>query len=161
MKSRKEIFEIVTAITRRDRGIPDRRVMHPKREWSIIVIVWLLIVVMGTFYGVYMFQANSSISIETEMVEVKQKRYERAVALEALERYEARAEAYNNVLQRQTEFIPEPQPELVEVEEVVSDSGEGAETDDNENIPEEVVSDTETDAPDEISSSTPTIDELQ
>ena len=116
MKSKKEVLKLVKNIARRDRGIPDRRLMHPRREWSIGLLVWLAVTVFGGIYAWYTFTLYSDIGTETAAVEVEQLRYNRADALDAIDKYKVKRVLYENMLLSQPVSHEEGLSDLFEEE---------------------------------------------
>lgn len=111
MKSRKEIIQIVKHLGKRERGVPDRRLMHPNREWSLGVIVWIVLVCAGGAYAFLVFEKYSDISVESEMVEVDQLRYKRTDAIAAIELYSAKEIEYQNLVGSNNVPVPDVEPE--------------------------------------------------
>jgi hypothetical protein len=112
MINKKEITKMVKAAIRRDRGIPDRRLMHPSREWAIGLILCLVIVLAGSIYAIIVFEKYSSISIDDSAVEVEQLRYQRATALEAIEIYEQKQTNYEKLISSRPIRVIEPESNI-------------------------------------------------
>ena len=94
MINKKEILKLVKKITERERGLPDRRLMHPRREWALGVLVLFALSCGGGVYAFLTFMEYSDISVESEAVEVDQLRYYRADAQAAIDTYEAASIRY-------------------------------------------------------------------
>lgn len=101
---------MVQHIVKRDRGIPDRRLMHPRREWSIGLLLWVLIVAAGGTYATIVFHSYAGISVDDEVVVVDQLRYRRVDALAAIELYQKRQDAYDTLLSERPVRVTEPEP---------------------------------------------------
>jgi len=127
MKSKQRILKKLQKFAVRNRGLPDRSLMHPEREWVIGVLLCFGIVVAGAVYAFSLFERYSDISVDSETVEVESLRYERADAFEALERYKVRAEQYQEFLESAPVVVPVVEPEPVADEDSPGDGEEGAE----------------------------------
>lgn len=53
MITKEDILKMVTKVSRRSRNIPDSRLIHPEREWSLAVIVFVLLLV-----GIFILNAK-------------------------------------------------------------------------------------------------------
>lgn len=110
---------MVKKLLRHERGIPDRRLMHPHREWSIGLLISLLLSVSGGVYAFITFVSYSAISVESEAVEVDQLHYQRADAQAAIELYETKRDTYTTLLEEARQYeVPEP-VETIEIENAV------------------------------------------
>jgi len=99
MINKTNITKIIKKVSKRDWGVPDRELMHPRREWSIGLIIFLILVFTGGSYALFAFNSYSDISVEGEVVEVDQLHYKRADALKAIELYKQRRDAFESVNQ--------------------------------------------------------------
>ena len=54
---------MVTAVVRHDKGYPDRRLMHPQREWLIGLILFVTIVLMGGLFAGDIFITYQNIEL--------------------------------------------------------------------------------------------------
>ncbi len=45
MITKEDILKMVTNVSRRSRNIPDSRLIHPEREWSLAIIVFVLLLI--------------------------------------------------------------------------------------------------------------------
>ena len=64
MISKKDITKMVKNVVRRDRGVPDRRLMHPRREWSVGLLLWITVVLAGGFYAAVTFNTYTGINVD-------------------------------------------------------------------------------------------------
>jgi len=55
MANKNDILKMARHVFRRGQSIPDRRLMHPKREWAIGLIVALAVMVVGFWYNLDRF----------------------------------------------------------------------------------------------------------
>ena len=98
MINKKTITKIIKKITKREQVIPDQRLMHPKREWSFGLVLFLILVLTGGTYALFAFNSYSGISVDNEVVEVDQLHYKRADALKAIEVYQLKKNVFETEL---------------------------------------------------------------
>lgn len=113
MINKVNITKIVKKVSKRDQGVPDRELMHPRREWSIGLIIFLILVFTGGSYALFAFNSYSGISVEGEVVEVDQLHYKRADILKAIELYQQKRDDFESINLNQpsvvaTEITPDP-----------------------------------------------------
>ena len=121
MISKKDITKVVKNVVRRDRGVPDRRLMHPRREWSVGLLLWITVVLAGGFYAAVTFNTYTGINVDDEVVEVNQLRYKRAEALDAIEIYEKKKASHDLLLQSRPIEASTPEAEVGAEPGVVED----------------------------------------
>lgn len=61
MMTKPDILAMVQHILRRSRGLSDRRLMHPYREWFVIITGALVLVCASVVYSVYRFNYYATI----------------------------------------------------------------------------------------------------
>jgi len=61
MITKKEILKMVTHVTKRAVNIPDRKLIHPDREWAIGLLACFLFLVAGFVYNAQRFSYFNSI----------------------------------------------------------------------------------------------------
>ena len=98
MIQKEDILGIAKKFIHREQGIPDRRLMHTRREWLIIMLLSIMLCVSGGVYAFYTFTVYSAISVESEAVEVDQLHYQRVDAQAAIELYTEKKTAYEELL---------------------------------------------------------------
>lgn len=84
-------------ITRRTRGIPDRKLMHPYREWFIGLSVALVIIVSGAIYNAFVFNHYNSLEDSIEGSQSNSIPYRNNVVSRVLEMYTGNAAMYNTL----------------------------------------------------------------
>ncbi len=124
MIHKKNVTKIFKNVIKRDHGLPDRRLMHPKREWLVGLCMFLVLILAGGLYALFAFHSYSGISVDDQTVEVNQLHYKRADALEAIDLYKQKRDTFEslhtnkpNVDTVSSEPVPESAPiEVVESE---------------------------------------------
>ena len=105
MISKHDILNFVKHVHRRDRGIPDRRAMHPRREWLIGLLVFLIVTAGGVAYSMATFETYKNIDQRTYTVNVSIPQYNE-VRAEAVLTYFAERQAHYQELVDQIESVP-------------------------------------------------------
>ena len=76
----------------------DNHIMHPDREWSIGLLIGLLICVSGVVWGLYTFGFYKTIEVESVDVEASVVVYRASLVDEALKDFTEREKIYSNLL---------------------------------------------------------------
>lgn len=94
MISKADIIKMAKHVTRRSAGMPDRAMMHPRREWLLGLSCAFVVMGAGAAYNAFVFQHYSTIeSFVTEtQVHITEYRSDRTQTV--LERYRERTAAY-------------------------------------------------------------------
>ncbi len=147
MINRNEITSIAKKMMRQHRGLRDHQIIHPVRDWTIGVIISILMLAIVTWWSAMSYLAHSSTKIDNASDIVSTNTvYREAQVNEALKVFEKKREDYDFLLSGAKPIVvPEEDQETEEVtfeenvtEEIVTDSLEAE---------EEVRSDTEPEAP--------------
>lgn len=119
MISKKEVTKLVKNIARRDRGLADRRLIHPKREWGMIVIFCALGFFTGLGSAITAYSEYVNMEIEDDQIEIKSVTYDRGDVLDAIDVYREKAARYEAAAARMQGLSPLPTfDETVEAESV-------------------------------------------
>ena len=62
MIEKNDILKMVHHITKRSRGIPDKRLMHPVREWLIGLVCVVVVLAVGVMYSTRLFTMFSDVT---------------------------------------------------------------------------------------------------
>lgn len=98
MIEKKDIQKMVNHVVKRDRGIADKRLLHPKREWSVAVIIGLLIFMYGLYFAGKYYEQFTSLRVDAVEVDVEKLQYERGDVLEALDHYGKKDAQYKELV---------------------------------------------------------------
>ncbi len=121
MIEKNDIIKITKHLIKKSSGIPDRRIMHPARDWFVGLGVSAVIFILSLMYAGYQFitiseQTDRIISVESSVV-----RYNQKGVQDAIEYYKNKEDKFNRL--RTEEYrIVSPIPE-----EAVSAKDESAE----------------------------------
>lgn len=150
MISKKDILKMVRHVSKRSRGIPDRRLIHPKREWCIGLVIFVVIVFSGVFYNGHTYQRYNNIASELEEPTSGVVTYKANVVNETLEYYRERERRFTEQITTFTLPAEPVVPEENEEEERAVDT--------EDSVSEEVVTEAELEAV-ETEPGTETLDE--
>jgi hypothetical protein len=108
MITKPDILKMIKAVNRRSRGMPDRRLIHPRRDWGMVltgVFIGAVGVVAFSGYQYLRFNSiNGSISAETSQVT----RYDANAVAQALELYAGKSAAFSELTAVAVPVIEEP-----------------------------------------------------
>jgi len=124
MITKKEILNLVSHIIRRNKGVPDRRLMHPEREWFVGLGVALLIGLGGSLYAGSFFFSQEQVIKETFTVSSDTIRYKKDVVDEVFGTYRARSLEFD-ALREQDGILPEVEVQVVQPKEEDSTGDSG------------------------------------
>lgn len=102
----KDILKFVKHVHRRGQGVPDRRLLHPQREWLTGLSVSLVAILAGTVFSVYWFNTYQNIDSRTYTVSLSVPEYKRTVAQNVLNRFEERSAQYRQLRSTLSETTP-------------------------------------------------------
>lgn len=93
-----DILKFVRHVYKRGQGIPDRRLIHSRREWLIGVAVFMVITSIGAVWSVHTFQRFSTLDQKTYQVPQTVPDYNAKVVSSVLEQLSEREQAYNRMI---------------------------------------------------------------
>tara|TARA_B100000745_G_scaffold285608_1_gene220947 strand:- start:971 stop:1348 length:378 start_codon:yes stop_codon:yes gene_type:complete len=120
MIDKKEILKMATHVFKKGQGYPDRRLMHPRREWSVGVLLLTIVILLGGFASSQIYLKYSNIEALIPETEVEIVAYDEAAVKEALETFRKRAGLYGTLNERQVvlEVVSEVRTTTEEMTEI-------------------------------------------
>ena len=110
MISKNDILKFVRHVHRRGRGIPDRRSMHPRREWLIGLFIFLLVTGVGAVISMVTFENYKNIDKRSYTADLATPVYNEARAKTVLNDFSLRKQNYtaliNGIEVAEPEVIP-------------------------------------------------------
>ena len=64
MIERKDILKMVRHVTKRSRGVPDKKLIHPRREWLIGLVLFIVVLAGGLTYNSFSYQKALTVGSE-------------------------------------------------------------------------------------------------
>lgn len=98
MIDKNNILKFVQHVYRRGSGIPDRRMFHPRREWLIGLMVFLVIIVVAAIWSVHSFNVYKTIDSRTYEVQKEVPTYNANQVNFVLNQFAEREGAFNVIL---------------------------------------------------------------
>ncbi len=92
-----DIIKMARRVAQRGDGIPDRKLMHPYREWYIGLGLFFLVVAIGAAYNAFTFRHYSTIENRVRGSGAEIVRYRNEIADRVLEAYRARIAEFSNL----------------------------------------------------------------
>lgn len=90
MITQKDIIAMARHVTRRGRGIPDRKLMHAYREWYIGLALCVCVIAGGVIYNTLQFRYYASLEDRISGSATTTVEYRHGVVDRVLETYEER-----------------------------------------------------------------------
>lgn len=138
MISKDDIIRVTRHILRREQGYPDRKLMHPIREWAIGLGVGTVLFVIAVAFSGYAFITQSERLDEEIVSDSSVVLYKQEETKDILNKYRTREETFGRLrADRSNVYIP---PVVIEEEE---EEGKGEEDSNEEGDGEEVAADAE------------------
>jgi len=97
MISKKDILKMIKHVSKRSRSIPDRRLMHPKREWTITLVMLAVVLVAGSVHSFYKFNKLSNLDKQLVAGESKVVEYKTSLLSDVLDFYEDRTSRFQQI----------------------------------------------------------------
>lgn len=97
MIDKKNILAMSRAVFRKGQGYPDRRLIHPNREWVLGLILFTIVVLGGSIAVTNVFSKYGNSNIQNGEVTNKVPVYHAGAVKEALEIYSARSLEYTRL----------------------------------------------------------------
>ena len=119
MIDKKQILKMAEHVFRRSSGIPDKKLMHPKREWAIGMVLFAVILVGGSILSSWSFAQYRNIDTQTGEASIQIPKYNETLIKNVLEEYKQREVIFNTYV-TDTSLVP--------VIEVVATSSTNAES---------------------------------
>ena len=135
MINKKQIEVMAKKIIRHQQGLQDPQIMHPEREWTLGLAIFLAILSFCTFFSISIYNQNKNVSLgeissDTNEVFV----YRESLVKEALEKFSQRDTELKNLLGTVTSVvISEAEPV-----DIASSTESAATTSDQQPMPEAV-----------------------
>ena len=127
MITKKDILQMISHVARRSRSLPDTRLMHPKREWALGIIAFIVLIIIGGIVNAQNFRYYSSIDEQLEEGSSHVVMYKETAMREVLEYYSDRTARFQ---QLRNSIVPvKPVINTVVTE---SDNSEADNSEDNE-----------------------------
>lgn len=120
MIDKKNIIKMADHVFHRSQGYPDRKLMHPEREWMIGLLVFIIISLLGGLVARNLFLTYRNTDVVTEGSVETVPKYKEVITQDALEQYRVRDSEY---LRLRNEELPVVVSE-VHIESDESDASE-------------------------------------
>ena len=118
-----QIIKMADHVFKRSRGIPDKRLMHPRREWAIGIILFAIILIAGSAMSAQSFNRFRNIDTSNGEADITIPLYNQVLVTEVINEYSARAAEYKDLI-NDTSLVPEPVADPLE--EVASSTAKTA-----------------------------------
>ena len=118
MIEKKDILKMVKSVSKRAAGKPDKRLIHPRREWFIGISLFLLIVIVGAVYSAHVYTSLDRLEDSVSESDTSVIRYQAGNVQTALDRYQATQQKFET-MRAALPDVPPPVSEVVVDEEVV------------------------------------------
>lgn len=158
MIDKKHIIKIAKHAFKRSQGIPDRKLIHPRREWALGILFFAAILIGGSFLSALSFAEFRNITTEGGEAGIAVPRYNESLISQAIDFYKQKQAVFNSLTNNSSAVIEVPElvasstPEVaVASSTLVSDTETAeieAEAKDEPEVPEsEPVTEAEFEAP--------------
>jgi len=94
MANKNNILDFVTNVHKKGQGIPNRRPMHPRRDWFIGLCLFVAVTAVGAGMSMHFFEKYKSVDQRTYTVEVNVPEYNRTLAKTVLAYFDERKWVY-------------------------------------------------------------------
>lgn len=89
---------MVRHVVRRSKGLPDKRMIHPRREWGIGVILALVLLIVGVGYTSVIYKQFNEIGEDTVGQVARSVRYDAVLVEQAITHYQTQRTVFDAIL---------------------------------------------------------------
>ena len=133
MISKKDILKMVRHVRRKSQGVPDRRLIHPRREWIVGLALFVVVALAGVAYNMYTYATISNLENELAVEDSGVVRYQANTVDQALTIFRAKQAEF----ERLRTVVPPP-PSNPPAEETPDETDDDSATDNPAPPPEEI-----------------------
>ena len=94
MIQKKDILKMAKHVFKRGRGIPDKRLLHPRRDWTIGLVLFVTVFVSGSVIAGQSFVKNQDIQIDTTVLSEQIPEYNKALVEKTLDDFGAKRDNF-------------------------------------------------------------------
>lgn len=94
MISKADILKMAQHVTKRGNDIPDRKLLHPNREWVIGLGIFLVLTIAGAVYNTLLFRYYLGVESTVTANALERAEYKQTLITEVLAEYGARSAAF-------------------------------------------------------------------
>lgn len=98
MINTKNILNMVKHVARNENALPDKRIMHPEREWFIGITGVLIGIIVGSIFAYLVFHSYSLLTTQEIVVTETVVPYKAVLVEKALTLYLEKRSVYNNLI---------------------------------------------------------------
>ncbi len=142
MIDKNDILRFAKHVYTRGQGVPDRKLLHPKRDWAIGLSVFLLIVFAGGVLSTNLFEAYKNVQTRKVDVAIQIPVYKELLVKTVLEKYSERSEMYDSLQKKsmvtkldlkQVDETPTTTDVSIIEQEMIPENGKSTESEDSAN----------------------------
>ena len=97
MITKTDIFKLVKKITRHNRGIKERQLLNPEREWAIGILAFTMLLIAGFWYNATLFSYYQNIEDNLTNETVSIPNYNYGTLDRVLMRYDERSRQFEEI----------------------------------------------------------------
>lgn len=98
MISKTDIIKLSKHVFSRSQGIADKRIIHPRRDWAIGLLLLIVCMIGGGYMGARAFIQYQNFDVEMGEASVVLPRFNESDVLTTIERFEAKADAFSALI---------------------------------------------------------------
>ena len=113
MNLKPDITALLEKVTRHDRGLHERQLIYPRRDWIVGVMLALVTILSAGWWSAQIYTSNRDIEVVDTTPSTGKVVYRAQLVDQALLQYQQRAEKFDQLLQaapgRTSEAVVEPE----------------------------------------------------
>ena len=118
-----QIIAMAKHVFKRGSGVPDKRLMHPRREWGVGILLFAVILIVGSILSANAFSRFRNIDTDNGQASLTIPNYRSNLVFEALEEYRGKKESYQALIS-DTSYVPPVVTDVSTTTEEVASSTE-------------------------------------
>ena len=95
--NKKDILKMVRHVFRRSQGLPDKRLIHPVREWTVLLGIATVIFIIGAMYTARLFVSYTDLNVESGTEGATPVRYNQERVAEVLREYQLKQDRFDEL----------------------------------------------------------------
>ncbi len=88
---------MVRHVFRRSQGLPDKRLIHPVREWTMVLGVAAIIFTLGAIYTAQLFVSHTDLDVESGTEGATPVRYNQERVADVLREYQLKQDRFDEL----------------------------------------------------------------
>ena len=129
-----EVLKIAKHAFKRGKGVPDRRIIHPRRDWAVGILIFTTILATGSYYSMTVLSTYRDVDTSGGTAAERVPKYQAEQIERTINTYKDKEAAFNSLI-NQTTVVIEDEEEMASSTDLVGNATSSVESiEDNEEV---------------------------